>query len=557
MKDCFLIKFATLYSLLFFNTFVAFAAVPKFVQIQLKDNFIVSSVSTLNASVNILQLEFDCFNSDVEVDELRFKAFGDYLPFNFSGFELINLNTDDVLSLGTLSNGYVSFTENFDCLSNSTMHLLVSANLAHNNLTEDFSFGLKLLNSESYDLTHSLLKYAEYPLEGSLIEFEYVEPQIVNEIDEGNESEEELEEVEEQGPVVDPLADIMTKMQEILDVQAQAQLDVNNFFVDSLGRIQEKTDDLESTISTRDELMDSRIAELMNVIASQDQTLDIEELLNFVKENQVEGIDERELTSIVVSEVNKQLPKTQEVVLLNDSTLDVSRVESDKMEEVLSSIADLMQKQAEIQQEIHQQKLQEEQSKEPKVGEIQFLDSVYSLSNNFKNPFHDIDSESFLARAAFEMYRRGVVAGYTNGFFLPSKSINRAEALKILLTLRYGEIGLLPLDVTFSDVNTDDWFYKYVVMASHLGIVNGFEDNTFKPFMEITYPQFLKMMVGVFNLPTGMDSELLDLYSDSWFAPFLGTIDRYSLFDFDLFQPSALLSRGDVVSILFNFLINR
>lgn len=557
MKDCFLIKFATLYSLLFFNTFVAFAAVPKFVQIQLKDNFIVSSVSTLNASVNILQLEFDCFNSDVEVDELRFKAFGDYLPFNFSGFELINLNTDDVLSLGTLSNGYVSFTENFDCLSNSTMHLLVSANLAHDNLTEDFSFGLKLLNSESYDLTHSLLKYAEYPLEGSLIEFEYVEPQIVNEIDEGNESEEELEEVEEQGPVVDPLADIMTKMQEILDVQAQAQLDVNNFFVDSLGRIQEKTDDLESTISTRDELMDSRIAELMNVIASQDQTLDIEELLNFVKENQVEGIDERELTSIVVSEVNKQLPKTQEVVLLNDSTLDVSRVESDKMEEVLSSIADLMQKQAEIQQEIHQQKLQEEQSKEPKVGEIQFLDSVYSLSNNFKNPFHDIDSESFLARAAFEMYRRGVVAGYTNGFFLPSKSINRAEALKILLTLRYGEIGLLPLDVTFSDVNTDDWFYKYVVMASHLGIVNGFEDNTFKPFMEITYPQFLKMMVGVFNLPTGMDSELLDLYSDSWFAPFLGTIDRYSLFDFDLFQPSALLSRGDVVSILFNFLINR
>jgi len=163
MKDCFLIKFATLYSLLFFNTFVAFAAVPKFVQIQLKDNFIVSNVSTLNASVNILQLEFDCFNSDVEVDELRFKAFGDYLPFNFSGFELINLNTDDVLSLGTLSNGYVSFTENFDCLSNSTMHLLVSANLAHDNLTDDFSFGLKLLNSDSYDLTHSLLKYAEYP----------------------------------------------------------------------------------------------------------------------------------------------------------------------------------------------------------------------------------------------------------------------------------------------------------------------------------------------------------------------------------------------------------
>lgn len=557
MKDCFLIKFATLYSLLFFNTFSSFAAVPKFVQIQLKDNFINTNVSTLNSSVNVMQLEFDCFNADVEVDELRFKAFGDYLPFNFSGFELINLNTDEILSLGTLSNGYVSFTENFECLSNSTLHLIVSANLLHSNLNQDFSFGLKLLSESDYDLTQSLLKYAEYPLAASLIEFEYVEQVIEEEMPEENHEPEQVEEVEEDGPVVDPLADIMTKMQEILDVQAKAQLDVNNFFVDSLGRIQEKTDGLETTIASRDEQMDARIAELMSVIASQDQTLDVEELLNFVKENQVEGIDERELTSIVVSEVNKQLPKTQEVVLLNDSTLDVSRVESQKMEEVLELIADVMQQQADIQSQINQAQEQEELKKIPVVGDVQFLDSVFDLNKDVVNPFHDVNSDTLLERAAYELYRRGVVSGYTNGFFLPNKTINRAEALKILLTLRYGEIGLLPLDVTFADVSSDDWFYKYVVMASHLNIVAGFEDNTFKPFMEITYPQFLKMMAGVFNLPTDMDSNLFSLYSDTWFTPFLGIIDRYELDDLKSFEESAFLSRGDVVSILFNFLKNR
>ncbi len=550
MKDCFLIKFATLYSLLFFTISTSFAAVPKFVQIQLKGNFITENVSTLNSSVNILQFEFDCFNSDVEVDEMRFKAFGDYLPFYFSDFELINLNTDEVLSLGVLSNGQVGFTENFDCLSNSTLHLVISGNLDHEYVDQDFNFGLKLLSADSFDLVESVLKYAEYPLNGSLINFEYIEQEIVQ-------PEEQVEEVEEPGPVVDPLADIMTKMQEILDVQAQAQLDVNNFFVDSLGRIQEKTEDLESSLSTRDQLFDDRIAELMTIVATQDNTLDVEELLNFVKENQVDGIDERELTSIVVSEVNKLLPKTQEVVLLNDSTLDVSRVESEKMEEVLSMIADVMQTQADIQNQINRAQQIEQMTQVPKLGQVSYLDSVFDLDSVFINPFHDIDSNSNLARAAFELYRRGVVNGYTNGFFLPGKNINRAEALKILLSLRYGEIGLLPLDVSFSDVSADDWFYKYVVMASHLGVVSGFEDNTFKPFMEITYPQFLKMMVGVFNLPTDLDSELIDLNDNKWFDSFLGIVDRYTLFEPDEFNESGLLSRGKVVSILYQFLKNR
>jgi hypothetical protein len=553
MKDCFLIKFATLYSLLFFHTFAVFAAVPKFVQIQLKDNFINQNVSTLNTNVNILQFEFDCFNTDIEVDEMRFKAFGDYLPFNFSFFELINLNNDDVLSLGTLSNGYVSFTENFECLSNSTLHVVVAAQLDHSMLNQDFSFGLKLLSSQGFDLNKPLLKYAEYPLNGDLINFEFVEPIIPPEEVLEDEPEEIVETEQDAEPAIDPLANMMAKMQEILDVQAQAQLDVNSFFVDSLGRIQEKTTDLELSISARDQQMDARIAELMNIIASQDQTVEVKDLLNFVKDKKIEGIDEQKLTSMVVNQVNKMLPKTQEVVLLNDSTLDVSRVEPNNMHEVLEMIAKLMQTQAEIQQQLNQaQKLEL-----PAVGGVHFSDAVFDLDQNVKNVFHDIESDSQLSRSAFELYRRGVVNGYTNGFFIPNKTINRAEALKILLTLRYGEVGLLPVELNFSDVTEDDWFYKYIVMATHLEVVSGFEDGTFKPFMEITYPQFLKMMVGVFKLPVNMPSYLISAHSEKWYVDYLGIVDRYSLFEPVDFNEYGLLSRGKVVSILYNFLKNR
>ena len=86
-----------------------------------------------------------------------------------------------------------------------------------------------------------------------------------------------------------------------------------------------------------------------------------------------------------------------------------------------------------------------------------------------------------MSLAATELYRRGVVNGYANGFFLPERQINRAEALKILLTLRFGEVGQLPLESSFVDVRSEDWFYKYVLMANHLGAVSGFDDGTFRP----------------------------------------------------------------------------
>jgi len=65
------------------------------------------------------------------------------------------------------------------------------------------------------------------------------------------------------------------------------------------------------------------------------------------------------------------------------------------------------------------------------------------------------------------------------------------------------------------------------------------------------------MMVGIFNLPTDLDSELIDLNDAKWFDSFLGIVDRYTLFDFDEFNEDGLLSRGKVVSILYQFLKNR
>ncbi len=59
--------------------------------------------------MNFFQFEFDCYNSDVEVDEIAFKAHGDYVGDFFEGFDLLNLANDEVLSFSELSNGFVTF----------------------------------------------------------------------------------------------------------------------------------------------------------------------------------------------------------------------------------------------------------------------------------------------------------------------------------------------------------------------------------------------------------------------------------------------------------------
>ena len=553
MKDCFLIKFVSLYTLLHFILLPVLqvsAAVPKFVQLTSKDNFILNQVSTLNAEVNFFQFEFDCFNTDVVVDEIAFKAFGDYVVDFFDEFKLLNLSNDDVLSSAILANGLVTFTEDFACLNNNTMHLMVVGNLS-DQVDRDFSFGLKMLSDDHLELAESLLEYAEFPLNGTLISLNYVEPEV---IEDEQEVEPVVEEVESEQE--DVLEQIMTKMHEILDEQAKAQLDVNNFFVDSLGRIQTKTDALQESLATRDAEFNAQIIELVNLVSENENELDLNQLIEFIQENQPEGIDEQQLTAAVVEEINKLLPKTEEVVLVNDSTLDVSNVRDEQLEEVVTVLAELMQSQADLQAQIARERMEAEAQKVPVIGDVNFSEAV-NQNEFLKNSFVDLVEGSELSLAATELYRRGVVNGYANGFFLPERQINRAEALKILLTLRFGEVGQLPLESSFVDVRSEDWFYKYVLMANHLGAVSGFDDGTFRPFENVTLAQFLKMMTVIFELPTNLDSVLNDQFANDWYAPYVGFVTTYDLWEGSAFDFNYVLRRADAALVLYRYLKNR
>ena len=67
----------------------------------------------------------------------------------------------------------------------------------------------------------------------------------------------------------------------------------------------------------------------------------------------------------------------------------------------------------------------------------------------------------------------------------------------ILLSLLLGTTLLTPQIAsakTFKDVKKSDWHYSVVDELSNKGIINGYEDGTFKPQRPVTYSEFLTLL---------------------------------------------------------------
>lgn len=102
------------------------------------------------------------------------------------------------------------------------------------------------------------------------------------------------------------------------------------------------------------------------------------------------------------------------------------------------------------------------------------------------------------------MLNKNIVQGYTDGTFRPDAPVNRAEFLKMLLLAKLGQSGVGDEMRCFRDVTTG-WYAPYVCFAKTKGIVSGYPDGTFKPSRTISFAEAAKMVAELYalNAPTG------------------------------------------------------
>lgn len=87
------------------------------------------------------------------------------------------------------------------------------------------------------------------------------------------------------------------------------------------------------------------------------------------------------------------------------------------------------------------------------------------------------------------------------------------------------------VQLPFTDVKSSDWFYNYVKEAYETGLINGFEDNTFRPDENMTYAQAVKL-AACMNQKYTTGSVTLKNGSPDWYDSYVfyakeqGIIDR-------------------------------
>ena len=134
--------------------------------------------------------------------------------------------------------------------------------------------------------------------------------------------------------------------------------------------------------------------------------------------------------------------------------------------------------------------------------------------------FTDVSSSHKYKEAISFVQEKEIMTGYGNGSFLPDGKLNRAEAVKILITAN--ELSLLPAGTNFPDVNTSAWYAQYVATALARGLVKGYGDGEFKPANTISRAEFLKIAIEAANLdlPQVSTPPYPDVNTNDWFAPY-------------------------------------
>lgn len=108
--------------------------------------------------------------------------------------------------------------------------------------------------------------------------------------------------------------------------------------------------------------------------------------------------------------------------------------------------------------------------------------AVVAASKSFQ------DTKGHWAQADIDLLASKQLAkGVTDNYFVPDRSITRAEFAALLVRT----LGLVEDDWnnTFSDVHSGDWYAAAVATAAQAGLIQGYEDGTFRPNQAISREQ--------------------------------------------------------------------
>ena len=161
--------------------------------------------------------------------------------------------------------------------------------------------------------------------------------------------------------------------------------------------------------------------------------------------------------------------------------------------------------------------------------------------------FSDVAEDHAFYQAIYNLVNRGVLNGYEDGTFKPDNTITRAEFAKVIMVSEIGDANI-PANTTskFSDTGSH-WANKYIAAAVNAGIINGYPDGTFKPDNTVTYAEAIKMAVCALGYGPVIDTTL-----NPWYTGYIKQASSIGLTKGAVAVADTGASRGIVAQIINN-----
>ncbi|GAA3413850.1 InlB B-repeat-containing protein [Paenibacillus hodogayensis] len=147
-----------------------------------------------------------------------------------------------------------------------------------------------------------------------------------------------------------------------------------------------------------------------------------------------------------------------------------------------------------------------------------FTNGVYALVKNHKT-FADVDKH-WSKNAVNDLASRFIVNGIDETHYNPDGAVTRAEFAAIIVRA----LGLSNTggNAAFTDVKSGDWYAGVVSKAQEYGIIDGYEDGSFRPANTITREEAMALVIRAMKL-TGLETAItttdieatLSMFSDS------------------------------------------
>lgn len=143
----------------------------------------------------------------------------------------------------------------------------------------------------------------------------------------------------------------------------------------------------------------------------------------------------------------------------------------------------------------------------------------------------------------------GIISGYPDGTFKPSKTLTRAELTAIALNMK--KVNLNDYEVktnNFSDVPENHWAYKTINYAAENGIVNGYGNGLFKPDSEVKYSEALAILINLAGY-----GKQVDALSEGWPYNYISFAEKWNITkDTEIKDYLQAASRGEAAVMTLN-----